>query len=101
MTNEDLRRQNASLHSRIEQVLEMHPELGGRAEAIALRQALPVEVGAPFLERTQDKLEERARALIERRPELAYFFEDLLLPGARLAKPSSVRRWNRRRQSTK
>ena len=61
MTSEDLRRNNASLHDRIEQVLEMHPELREVTEAIALRQDLHVEVGAPFLERTQVKLQE-ARA---------------------------------------
>jgi hypothetical protein len=35
-----------------------------------------VEVGTPFLERTQDKLQERAGAIIERRPELEGHFED-------------------------
>jgi hypothetical protein len=78
MTSEDLRRNNASLHDRIEQVLEMHPELREVTEAIALRQDLHVEVGAPFLERTQVKLQERARMIIERRPELEYYFEDLI-----------------------
>jgi hypothetical protein len=78
MTSEDLRRNNASLHDRIEQVLEMHPELRDVTEAIALRQDLHVEVGAPFLERTQVKLQERARAIIERRPEVEYYFEDLI-----------------------
>jgi hypothetical protein len=78
MISEDLRRKNASLHDRIEEVLEMHPELRDGTEGIALRQDLHVEVGAPFLERTQDKLQERARALIERRPELAYYFDDLI-----------------------
>jgi hypothetical protein len=50
----------------------MHPELRDGAEAIALGQDLHVEVGAPFLERTRDKLQERARAIVERRPELSY-----------------------------
>jgi hypothetical protein len=35
-----------------------------------------MEVVAPFLERTRDKLRERARAIIERCPELEYYFED-------------------------
>jgi hypothetical protein len=35
-----------------------------------------MEVGAPFLERTRDKLRERARAIIERCPELEYYFDD-------------------------
>jgi hypothetical protein len=82
MTSEDLRRKNASLHDRIEQVLEMQPELRDETEAIALRQDLHVEVGAPFLERTRDKLQERARSLIERRPELEQYFEGIVPPQA-------------------
>ena len=78
MNSEDLRRKNARLHDMIEQVLEMHPELRDGTEALALNQDLHVEVGAPFLERTRDKLEERARAIIERRPELEYYFGDLI-----------------------
>jgi hypothetical protein len=74
MTREDLRRKNGSLHDSIEQVLEMHPELRDGIEAIALNQDLHLEVGAPFLDRTRDKLEERARAIVERRPELEYYF---------------------------
>jgi hypothetical protein len=85
MISEDLRRKNASLHDRIEQVLEMHPELRDGTEAIALGQDLHVEVGAPFLERTRDKLKERARAIIERRPDLECYFDDFAtekgLPG--------------------
>jgi hypothetical protein len=68
MISEDLRRTNASLYDRIQQVLELHPDLRDEAEAIALSQDLHVEVGVPFLERTRDKLQERARALIDRRP---------------------------------
>ena len=49
MTQEDLRRNNTSLHERIEQVLEMHPELRDGTEAIALSQDLHVEVGADSL----------------------------------------------------
>jgi hypothetical protein len=44
-------------------------------EGIALRQDLHVEVGTPFLKRTQGKLQERARAMIERRPELDRYFD--------------------------
>jgi hypothetical protein len=77
VTGEDLRRKNGSLHDRIEQVLQMHPELRDGIEAIALSQDLHVEAGAPFLERTRDKLEERARGIIVRRPELEYYFGDL------------------------
>ncbi len=82
MTKEDLRRKNASLHNRIEQVLEKHPELREITEAIALSQDLHVEVGAPFLERSHSKLQERARAIIERRPELELYFDDPHLTGA-------------------
>jgi hypothetical protein len=78
MISEDLRRKNASLRDRIEQVLEMHPELRDGIEAIALDQDLHVEVAAPFLDRTHDKLKERARALVERRAELACYFDDLI-----------------------
>ena len=44
-------------------------------EEIALRQDLHVEVGTPFLERIQGKLQERAGAIIERRPELEGYFD--------------------------
>jgi hypothetical protein len=77
MTSEDLRRRNASLHDRIEQVLEMHPELRDWTETIALNQDLHVEVGAPFLERTRDKLLERMQAITKGRPELEHYFDDL------------------------
>lgn len=80
--SENMRRKNAILRDRIEQVLEMHPELSDGTEAIALSQDLHAEVGDPFLERTQDKLQERAKDLIEHRPELAFFFGDVLSPKA-------------------
>jgi hypothetical protein len=90
MNPEVLRRRNASLHDRIQEVLQMHPELRDGTEAIALRQDLHVEAAAPFLERTGEKLEERARAIIERRPDLEYYFGNLIqrrLSG--LVKPNS------------
>ena len=37
---------------------------------VALKQGLHVEVGTPFLERIHGTLQERARAIIERRPDL-------------------------------
>jgi hypothetical protein len=77
MTSEDLRRHNASLHDRIEQVLEMHPGLRDLTEMTALNQDLHVEVGAPFLERTRDKLLERMQAITKDRPELEHYFDDL------------------------
>ena len=92
MISEDLRRKNARLHDMIEWVLEMHPELREGAEALALNQDLHLEVGAPFLERTRDKLRERARAIVERCPELEYYFDDPTLTDvASRADPSGLR----------
>ena len=75
MTRNDLRRKNERLRDQIALVVEKDPELRGVTEGIALRQDLHVEVGTPFLERTQGKLRERARATIERRPELDRYFD--------------------------
>jgi hypothetical protein len=77
MTSENLRRQNACLRDRIKQVLERHPELLDVTEAKALEQDLHVEVGAPFLERTRDKLLERVKAITKDRPEYEHYFDDL------------------------
>jgi hypothetical protein len=60
MTRNDLRRKNERLRDQIAQVVEKDPELRDVTEGIALRQDLHVEVGTPFLERTQGKLQERA-----------------------------------------
>jgi hypothetical protein len=76
MTRNDLRRKNERLRDQIARVVEKDPELRDVTEGIALRQDLHVEVGTPFLERTQGKLQERARAMIERRPELEGDFDD-------------------------
>jgi hypothetical protein len=73
---ETLRRKNARLRARIDQILDKHPELRDVTEGIALRQDLHVQAGTPFLERIQGKLQERARAIIERRPELEHYFDD-------------------------
>ena len=70
-----MRRKNERLRDQIAQVVEKDPELRGVTEGIALRQDLRVEVGTPFLERTQGKLQERARAMIEHRPELDRYFD--------------------------
>jgi hypothetical protein len=72
---ERLRRQNARLRDTIHQVLEKHPELREVTEDIALRQDLRVQADTPFLERIQGKLQERARAIIERRPDLEHLFD--------------------------
>ena len=73
---ETLRRKNARLRAQIDQALEKHPELRDVTAQIALRQDLHVQVGTPFLERIQGKLQERARAIIERRPDLEHYFDD-------------------------
>jgi hypothetical protein len=73
---ETLRRRNTRLRDKIHQVLENHPELREVTEEIALRQDLHVQTGTPFLERVQGKLQERARAIIERRPDLEHLFND-------------------------
>jgi hypothetical protein len=75
MTRNDLRRKNDRLRGQIAQVVENDPELRDLNEGIALRQDLHVEVGSPFLERTQGKLQERTRAMIERRPDLDRYFD--------------------------
>ena len=75
MTRNDLRRKNERLRDQIAEVVEKNPELRDMTEGIALRQDLHVEVGAPFLERTQGKLQERARAMIQHRPELDRYFD--------------------------
>lgn len=76
MTGYDLRQKNARLRDKIDQLLEKHPELRDVPEEIALEQGMHVEVGTPFLERVQGKLQERARAIIERRPDLEHYFDD-------------------------
>jgi hypothetical protein len=76
MNRDDLRCKNARLRDKIHQVLQKHPELRDVTEEIALRQDLHVRFGSPFLERTQGKLQERTRAIIERRPELEGYFDD-------------------------
>ena len=76
MTNGELRGKNARLRDKINQVLENHPDLRDLSDQIALEQGMHVEVGTPFLERVQDKMQERARAIIERRPDLERFFDD-------------------------
>ena len=76
MSNDELRRKNDRLRERIEHVLKLHPELRDVTDVIAFRQELYVQVGTPFLERIHGKLQERARAIIDRRPDLEHHFED-------------------------
>ena len=73
---ETLRRENGRLRDKINEALEKHPELRDATNEIALTQGLHVEVGTPFLERVRAKLQERARAIIEQRPDLERLFDD-------------------------
>jgi hypothetical protein len=68
MIRNDLRRKNARLRDQIAYVVEKDPKLRERDEGLALRQDLNVEVGAPFLERTHSKLQERAEAILKCTP---------------------------------
>ena len=76
MMNDELRQKNAFLREKIKQISDRHPELRDLSDEIALEQSTHVEVGTPFLERANGKLQERARAIIERRPDLERFFEN-------------------------
>ena len=76
MTDDDLRQKNARLRDKIREISDRHPELRDLSDEIALEQSEHVEVGTPFLERVNGKLQERARAIIERRPDLERFFQD-------------------------
>jgi hypothetical protein len=76
MTSKDLRRKNARVRDKIRKALEKHPELRDVTEEIALRQDLHMQVGTPFLERTNGKLQERAGAIIEGHPELEGYFDE-------------------------
>ena len=75
MMDDELRHQNARLRDKIKAISDRHPELRDLADEIALEQGAHVETGTPFLERVNGKLQERARAIIERRPDLERFFE--------------------------
>ena len=76
MTDDELRQKNARLRDKIREISDRYPELGDLSDEIALEQSMHVEVDTPFLERANGKLLERARAIIERRPDLERFFED-------------------------
>lgn len=76
MTDDDLRQKNARLRDKIREISDRHPELRDLSDEVGLEQSKHVEVGTPFLERVNGKLQERARAIIERRPDLERFFQD-------------------------
>jgi hypothetical protein len=73
MTDE-LRNKNADLGNKIHEALQKHPELRDVADEIALKQGMWVQVGTSFLERVQSDLQERARAIVEHRPDLEHLF---------------------------
>lgn len=72
----ELRLKNARLRAKINSVLEQHPELRDVTDEIGLKQGTRVRVGTPFPVRIQANLQERARAIIERRPDLEHLFDD-------------------------
>jgi hypothetical protein len=76
MTKDELRRKNHRLRDKIDQILLQRPELRDVIEVIAFRQDMHVQVGTPFLERVQGKLQERARAIMNRRLELEHYFDE-------------------------
>ena len=71
MTDNDLMGKNGLLRAKITQLLENHPELESAVNDIALKQ--PTNAS---LEQVQANLQERARAIIEAKPELETYFED-------------------------
>ena len=74
--DDGMRLANARLRDKINEVLEKHPELRDVADGVSLKQGLHVQVGTPFLDRIHANLQERARAIIKRRPDLERLFED-------------------------
>ena len=74
--DEGMRSANASLRDKINEVLEKHPELRDVADRVSLKQGMHVQVGTPFLDRMHANLQERARAIIARRPDLERLFDD-------------------------
>jgi hypothetical protein len=72
MAKDEMRRRNTHLRDEINSILEQHAELRDATEEMALH----VEAGTTFLERINCKLHERARAIIERRPDLEHIFDD-------------------------
>jgi hypothetical protein len=68
---EDLQDRNARLRGKIEQLVDNHPELEAVVNDVALKQPTTAS-----LEKVQANLQERARAIIEAKPELVGYFED-------------------------
>jgi hypothetical protein len=76
ITKEEMRYKNARLREKINLIVEQHPELRDVTEVIAVQQGSQVKVATPFLDRVQANLQERARAIIERRPDLEHLFDE-------------------------
>ena len=68
---EDLQDRNARLRGKIEQLGDNHPELEAVVNDVALKQPTTAS-----LEKVQANLQERARAIVEAKPELEGYFED-------------------------
>ena len=68
---EDLQGKNARLRGKIDELVQSHPELETVVNDVAVKQ--PANAS---LEQVQDNLQERARAMIEAKPELESYFED-------------------------
>jgi hypothetical protein len=67
----DVQDQNFRLRNRITRLLESHPELEAVVNEIAVKQP-----SSASPEQVQANLQERARAIIEAKPELESYFED-------------------------
>ena len=67
----DLQEKNARLKAAIDQLVESHPELETVVNGVAVKQ--PANASP---EQVQANLQERARAVIEAKPELEGVFED-------------------------
>jgi hypothetical protein len=76
VAKDELRRKNVRLREKINSVLEHHPELRDTTDGIASKQGTQLRGGTPLLERVQANLQGRARAVIERRPDLEHLFDD-------------------------
>ena len=72
--DEGMRAANARLRDKINEVL--HPELRDVADRVSLEQGMHIRVGIPFLDRMHLNLQQRARAIIECRPDLQSLFDD-------------------------
>ena len=74
--DDGMRAANGRLRDKINEVLEKHPELRDIADRVSLEQGMHIQIGIPFLDRIHLNLQQRARAIIERRPGLERFFDD-------------------------